>query len=114
MIKIIITILFSFFSIPEIYAKDNYISLHKLKKNSINKVIFLRHALAPGNGDPLNFNITDCSTQRNLNKDGIAQSRMIGNTLKKLNIKFSKIFSSYWCRCKWYCSILHTIKILVL
>ena len=100
MTKIIITILFTFFSIPEIWAKDNYISLDKLKKNSVNKVIFLRHSLAPGNGDPLNFNVNDCSTQRNLDQVGIAQSRMIGRTFNELDIKFSKIYSSNWCRCK--------------
>ena len=55
--KIIITILFTFFSITEIWAIDNYISLDELKKNSVNKVIFLRHALAPGSGDPTNFNV---------------------------------------------------------
>ena len=100
MINIIVTILFFFFSITQIYAKENYITLDKLKKNSTSKVIFLRHALAPGSGDPHNFNVNDCSTQRNLNQVGITQSRMIGNTFKKLGIKFSEIYSSYWCRCK--------------
>ena len=100
MLKTIFTILFIFFSITEIYAKENYISLDKLKKNINDKVIFLRHALAPGNGDPLNFNVNDCSTQRNLDQVGIAQSKMIGRTFNQLDIKFSKIYSSYWCRCK--------------
>ena len=100
MAKIILTILFAFFSITEIWAKDNYISLENLKKNSVNKVIFLRHALAPGNGDPLNFNINDCSTQRNLDQAGVVQSRMIGQSFKKIGFEFSKIFSSFWCRCK--------------
>ena len=100
MLKIILTVLLTVFSITEIYAKENYISLDKLKKNSLSKVVFLRHATAPGNGDPPNFNINDCSTQRNLNQVGIAQSKMIGLAFKKLGIKFSKIYSSYWCRCK--------------
>ena len=100
MIKIIVTILLAFFSITEIWAKDNNISLDELKKNSVNKVIFLRHALAPGNGDPPNFNVNDCSSQRNLDQVGIAQSKMIGRTFNELDIKFSKIYSSYWCRCK--------------
>ena len=98
--KIIFTILFTFFSISEILAKDNYITLDYFKKNSVNKVIFLRHALAPGNGDPVNFKVNDCSTQRNLDEVGIAQSKMIGHALNALEIKFSKIYSSYWCRCK--------------
>ena len=98
--KIIFTILFSFFLIADTYSKEKFISLEKLKNHDTNKVIFLRHALAPGNGDPPNFKVNDCSTQRNLDQAGIVQSKMIGNTLKKLGIKFSKIYSSFWCRCK--------------
>ena len=98
--KIIFTIFFSFFFIAKVYAIENFISLEKLKNHDFDKVIFLRHALAPGNGDPLNFNVNDCSTQRNLDQVGIVQSRMLGNTLKKIGIKFSKIYSSFWCRCK--------------
>ena len=41
-----------------------------------NKIIFIRHAIAPGNGDPENFNIKDCSTQRNLSENGIKQSNL--------------------------------------
>ena len=100
MIKIIFTILFTFFLISELYAKESFISLNKFKKISFNKVIFLRHALAPGNGDPPNFNINNCSSQRNLDKVGVAQSKKIGKNFKKLDIKFSKIYSSHWCRCK--------------
>ena len=100
MIKMIFTILFFFLLIFETNAKENFISLEKLKNHDINKVIFLRHALAPGNGDPPNFNVNDCSTQRNLDKAGIVQSRMIGQSFKNIGIKFSKIYSSFWCRCK--------------
>ena len=98
--KIIFKILFYFLLIAETNAKESLISLEKLKNHEINKVIFLRHALAPGNGDPLNFNVNDCSTQRNLDQAGIFQSRMIGQSFKKIGIKFSKIYSSFWCRCK--------------
>ena len=94
------TILFSFLLIAETNAKENFISLEKLKNYDTNKVIFLRHALAPGYGDPLNFNINDCSTQRNLAQAGIFQSRLIGQSFKKIGIKFSQIYSSFWCRCK--------------
>ena len=98
--KIIFTILFSFLLITETNAKENFISLEKLKNHEIDKVIFLRHALAPGNGDPSNFDVNDCSTQRNLDQIGIIQSRRIGQSFKKKGIKFSKIYSSFWCRCK--------------
>ncbi len=40
-----------------------------------NKIVFIRHSLAPGGGDPSNFNLTKCSTQRNLNQAGINQSK---------------------------------------
>ena len=69
-----------------------------LKKG--NNIIFIRHAIAPGNGDPQNFDISDCSTQRNLNKDGELQALKIGKFFKKNDIKFSKVLSSEWCRCK--------------
>ena len=98
--KTIFTILFFLLLIIETNAKESFISLEKLKNHDMDKVIFLRHTLAPGNGDPSNFNVNDCSTQRNLYQVGIDQSRMLGNTLKKIGIKFSKIYSSFWCRCK--------------
>jgi len=64
------------------------------------KLIFIRHAYAPGNGDPNNFNLNDCSTQRNLNKEGREQAKHIGKFFKKNNIKIYKVLSSEWCRCK--------------
>ena len=72
--------------------------LNSLKEGK--KLIFIRHAIAPGNGDPNNFNIKDCSTQRNLNKKGIKQSKKIGQFFKANKIKIDKILSSEWCRCK--------------
>jgi len=64
------------------------------------KLIFIRHAYAPGSGDPKNFNLYDCSTQRNLNNSGREQSKKIGILFSKNNIKIKNIFSSEWCRCK--------------
>ena len=64
------------------------------------KIIFMRHALAPGTADPKNFNINDCSTQRNLNEEGRSQSKRIGNFFKNKNIRIDKVLSSEWCRCK--------------
>ena len=63
-------------------------------------VIFMRHALAPGYGDPDNFSINDCSTQRNLSATGVDQARRIGVFFRKSNVQFSDILSSQWCRCK--------------
>jgi phosphohistidine phosphatase SixA len=61
-------------------------------------VIFMRHALAPGIGDPDNFKVGDCATQRNLSDEGRAQAREIGTALKAAGLVFDKIYSSAWCR----------------
>ena len=78
-----------------IFADDKI--LNSLQEG--NKIIFIRHAIAPGNGDPDNFNIKDCSTQRNLDQNGINQSKKIGLFFKNNKIKIDKILSSEWCRC---------------
>ena len=65
-----------------------------------NKIIFVRHSLAPGRGDPKGFNINDCKTQRNLDKIGIEQSIKIGKLFKANKIKIDQVLSSQWCRCK--------------
>ena len=78
------------------FANDEVIE--SLKEG--NKLIFIRHALAPGNGDPENFELQNCSTQRNLDDRGIQQSKRIGLIFKKNEIKIDKIYSSEWCRCK--------------
>ena len=64
------------------------------------KLVFIRHALAPGSGDPENFNIKDCLTQRNLSLAGVAQAKRIGQFFKDNNIPIDQVFSSEWCRCK--------------
>ena len=68
-------------------------------------LIFIRHAYAPGSGDPKNFNLDDCSTQRNLNNIGKDQSKIIGNLFSKYNINIKNVYSSEWCRCKETASI---------
>ena len=65
-----------------------------------NKVILIRHSLAPGSGDPAGFKIDDCKTQRNLNKAGIEQSKKIGKIFKDNKISIDIVLSSAWCRCK--------------
>ena len=64
------------------------------------KIILIRHSIAPGGGDPSGFRIDDCKTQRNLSKEGINQSKKIGQLFKKNKIKIHKVLSSEWCRCK--------------
>ena len=63
-------------------------------------VILIRHALAPGGGDPDGFKINDCKTQRNLNEVGINQSKKIGKIFRDNKIPIDIILSSEWCRCK--------------
>ena len=65
-----------------------------------NKIILIRHSLAPGGGDPEGFKIDDCKTQRNLNKKGINQSKRIGVLFKKNNVLVDQVLTSQWCRCK--------------
>ncbi len=64
------------------------------------KLIFIRHAYAPGSGDPDNFNLNDCSTQRNLSKQGQRQAEYIGEFFRNNKVKIDKVLSSEWCRCK--------------
>ena len=73
--------------------------IESIKKSISANVIFIRHALAPGFGDPPDFTKEDCSTQRNLNNKGRLQAQLIGDYLKKSNLLFSEILTSEWCRC---------------
>ena len=79
-------------------ASSSEILINSLKEGK--KIVFIRHANAPGNGDPKNFSIKDCFTQRNLNQIGIEQSKKIGLIFKNNEIKIDKVLSSEWCRCK--------------
>ena len=90
------------FAISLFIFSGQAISSEKLV-NSLNeggKLIFIRHAYAPGNGDPKNFSLKDCSSQRNLNQEGIDQSKKIGLFFTKNKIQIDKVLSSEWCRCK--------------
>jgi phosphohistidine phosphatase SixA len=62
-------------------------------------ILMIRHALAPGAGDPANFRIGDCSTQRNLDDRGRDQARAIGNWLRSKGLTSARVYSSQWCRC---------------
>jgi phosphohistidine phosphatase SixA len=62
-------------------------------------VLLIRHALAPGIGDPDGFRLDDCATQRNLNDEGRRQARAIGDWLRGRGIAQARVYSSQWCRC---------------
>ena len=90
-------ILIFVYSLKPVFSELDF----KSEINEINaNVVFLRHSIAPGFGDPKNFKIDDCSKQRNLSKTGILQARSIGKFFIENNIEFSEILSSQWCRCK--------------
>lgn len=59
----------------------------------------MRHALAPGTGDPAGFRIDDCATQRNLSPAGREQARALGERFRKHGATDVAVFSSLWCRC---------------
>ena len=89
--------------ISPVKADLNQNIISELKKGG--KIIFIRHAYAPGGGDPNDFNINDCDTQRNLNNEGRLQSKKIGDFFKNNKISIEKVYSSEWCRCKETASI---------
>ena len=102
--KILKFLLIIFITISSAVKADlNQNLINELQKGG--KLIFIRHAYAPGGGDPDNFDINDCATQRNLSDIGRAQSQKIGNFFEKNKILIGKVYSSEWCRCKETASI---------
>ena len=95
--KILIILFISLLSLNNNAFSSDKI-LQSLKEGK--KLVFIRHAIAPGNGDPNNFDINDCSTQRNLDQNGIEESKKIGLFFRNNKIKIDKVLSSQWCRCK--------------
>jgi len=62
-------------------------------------VLLMRHADAPGFGDPQGYQLTQCSTQRNLGERGRKQAQATGDWLAKQGITKAQVYSSPWCRC---------------
>ena len=88
-------LIFSLFSFHSYSSEQNW-----KPAQEGNKVILIRHSLAPGGGDPAGFKINDCKTQRNLNRVGINQSKKIGKLFKKNKVLIDQVLTSQWCRCK--------------
>lgn len=61
-------------------------------------VLIMRHAIAPGSGDPPGFRLDDCSTQRNLSGEGRAQAARLGALLRSKGVRITKMTSSPRCR----------------
>ena len=62
------------------------------------RTVLIRHATAPGTGDPVDFVLDDCATQRNLSEAGRAQARRIGERFAAWGIAVDAVLSSRWCR----------------
>lgn len=63
-------------------------------------ILIMRHALAPGTGDPSLFSFDDCTTQRNLDAAGRAQATAIGRMLREQGWSDAPVYTSQWCRCR--------------
>lgn len=61
-------------------------------------VVLFRHATAPGVGDPPNFRLDDCATQRNLDERGRAEARRLGEQFRERRVNVGAVLSSQWCR----------------
>lgn len=63
-------------------------------------VVLLRHAqTTPGTGDPPEFRLDDCATQRNLSDEGRAQAARIGQAFRERGVPVARVLTSQWCRC---------------
>ena len=63
-------------------------------------VAVMRHASAPGFGDPASFALDDCATQRNLDARGRAQARKTGAAIRAAGATVDRVLTSQWCRCR--------------
>ena len=75
------------------------IGLDDFRERPFGNILFIRHALAPGFGDPGHFQLRRCDTQRNLDEQGRNQAINLGKLLKNSGISFDQVYSSQWCRC---------------
>ncbi|MDJ0942800.1 MAG: histidine phosphatase family protein [Kiloniellales bacterium] len=85
------------FGLPDGAAADDGAAWAGLRSGG--HVALIRHALAPGTGDPAAFRLGDCSTQRNLSDEGRAQAARIGARFRAEGIGSARVYSSQWCRC---------------
>ncbi len=60
----------------------------------------MRHAAAPGIGDPAGFRLDDCATQRNLDSIGRADAQAVGAAFRARGIQIDRVLTSRWCRCR--------------
>lgn len=104
-ISLMAIICFIILEAGDLYANESTV-WNALKSG--NHFALLRHAIAPGTGDPPHFELGKCSTQRNLSIEGRNQAVEIGKRFRANGIDKVRVFSSQWCRC------LETAKLLAL
>ena len=64
------------------------------------QVVLVRHAVTEaGIGDPKNFRLEDCTTQRNLSEEGRQHARRIGEAFRLYKVPIDRVLTSPWCRC---------------
>jgi phosphohistidine phosphatase SixA len=97
--KLIKIIIFLFISFNTALVANSNDDLQNLLSEG-EKLIFIRHAYAPGSGDPDNFDLSNCATQRNLNQEGIDQAKAINKLFLENHMDSSLVLSSEWCRCR--------------
>ena len=74
-------------------------------------IALMRHAIAPGVGDPADFKLGDCSTQRNLSEEGRRQAKAIGDMFRAKGIAKATVYTSAWCRCRETATLLGLGKV---
>lgn len=89
-----------FFTVSLLGAQENVEPVKSAIEKIDANIVFMRHAIAPGSGDPINFKIGDCSTQRNLDQTGRLQAQRIGEHMLTIGLEFDEVLSSEWCRCR--------------
>ena len=97
--KLIKIIIFLFISFNTPLIANSNVDLQNLMSEG-GKLIFIRHAYAPGSGDPHNFDLSNCASQRNLNQEGIDQAKTIKKFFLENHLDNNLVLSSEWCRCK--------------
>lgn len=93
LITLFVVVVVTFFPAPA-HAED----LWSLLREDRGVVVLMRHAIAPGGGDPSGFTLGNCSTQRLLSSEGRAQARAIGREFKAKQIPIAGVLASRWCR----------------
>lgn len=100
LVFLVATVLIATLSPHSASARDMVIWDKLQGTNPKGYVLLMRHALAPGIGDPDNFLLGDCRTQRNLSDEGRADAQDIGQWLERREVKIYRIETSRWCRAK--------------